>query len=306
MLLPFTKFGSIFCISSLAPQSKSKNYDVLKYTFELALCLLWIKPIFLHDYNDVFELRTIEEWKLICFICLISNSYLSNILWLIFYTEVGFKSFQSNEQVQKNLYWFVISSESARFHYELAHTLLSPTGLLAVPGGGTRGGGNFNLGVLDVPDEEEDDDEVEGLRVNKGFRPANKWVTEFPMPDVEEEGELDVPEFEDWPPPLVATVQNMTCACFCLSRSLAYCFLNAAISNWSLSFSWLECVPEDEDELCCAADLRKVMSLIRRPVCRNRADEVIKPPNTVATAFIAFVFSSSSSSSASPSGSSSL
>jgi hypothetical protein len=77
------------------------------------------------------------------------------------------------------------------------------------------------------------------------------------------------------------------------------------MSSWSFSFSLLD---EDAGEDVCFGllDFRNVMSVIRRLVVRNSVDDVIRPPKTVATAFMAFVFSSSSSSSASPSGSSSL
>jgi hypothetical protein len=54
--------------------------------------------------------------------------------------------------------------------------------VLVVPDcGGIRGGGSRNFGpcckVLDEDAAEEGDDEIEGLRVSKGFLPANKWLT---------------------------------------------------------------------------------------------------------------------------------
>lgn len=209
-----------------------------------------------------------------------------------------------------------VQAHSASPKGRLTRTLLSSE--LVVPDGGIRGGGSRNFGPLCCEeDEEEGEDEAEGLLTSKGFLPANKWETGLMPEEEEEEEEWRAAADAAWSvdprrpplPPLVATVQNMTCACFCRSRNLAYCFLRAAMSNWSFSFSLLD-VDVDGDDVGCwwLLDLRKVMSVMRRPVCRNKAEDPIKPPKTVATAFMAFVFSSSSSSSssASPSGSSSL
>lgn len=90
-------------------------------------------------------------------------------------------------------------------------------------GGGTLGGGNLSLGPAlsceSCEEEGDDDDEEEGLRVSKGFLPANKWLTGL-IPDEEVDDErillaeverLEEAESTDPRRPLeVATVQNIT------------------------------------------------------------------------------------------------
>lgn len=86
--------------------------------------------------------------------------------------------------------------------------------------GGIRGGGSRNFGPCceEVDEDEEGEDDVEGLRVNKGFRPANKWVTGLIPDDVDEKAALaglsEEDPFRSLLDALDATVQNMTCACF--------------------------------------------------------------------------------------------